>query len=189
MSCSTLTKATSDDYSYVFNASNQLWMRVQDDPYKMSNINKMFYREGIEKEVKATHYALKLFPRDEQELNELIALNDIHYSYIPFGYEYVPAFLSDSLDTIVEKMSCFFEEERYFYSDIHDTTIKRSMPVLYAAWPINRSLPKGFDYSIEYSVCIPDYLGEYANDHDMNRLNTMMGNRNIVLSGYSLCYE
>ncbi len=159
VSCSTLTKATSDDYSYVFNASNQLWMRVQDDPYKMSNINKMFYREGIEKEVKATHYALKLFPRDEQELNELIA------------------------------MSCFFEEERYFYSDIHDATIKRSMPVLYAAWPINRSLPKGFDYTIEYSVCIPDYLGEYANDHDMNRLNTMMGNRNIVLSGYSLCYE
>lgn len=101
------TKSTND--CYVYNTSAKIWMTIQDDPYKVSNLQTIAQSNGIDVLVKPTHYALKLFPKNEQELNNLIIRDDISFSYIPFGYTCVSASIADSLSR--SNNTCKYREE------------------------------------------------------------------------------
>lgn len=175
------TKSTND--CYVYNTSAKIWMTIQDDPYKVSNLQTIAQSNGIDVLVKPTHYALKLFPKNEQELNNLIIRDDISFSYIPFGYTCVSASIADSLSR--SNNTCKYrEEEKYFTVSQQDFHKQLPLPVLYAAWPVDKPLPDKYDYTIEYYACIPDFLEKEGMSTEKDLLNSCLGTRNLVLSGY-----
>ena len=65
-------------------------MQRENDPYELSKILTLAHERSISANVLPTHYAIKIYPRNEIELNDIIRMNDIIVSYIPFGYKYVP---------------------------------------------------------------------------------------------------
>lgn len=182
---SSKTKTSND--SYVFNSSVKAWMINQDDPYELSNVQRMVDCLKLDFIAPATHYAIKIFPRDENELNTIIQMPDIIVSYIPFGYSYASKHIADSLDSSsIAIQNCYREQERYFISSQTDKT---PLPVLYAAWPVKKNLPHEYDFAIQYSACIPDCLENECSENEINLLNSILGNRYLVLSGYAYDYD
>lgn len=185
------TKASKQSSQYVYNTSANVWMMPQEDPYDITSLRQLAGESANNSRIAATHYALKIYPRNEEELEEILHMDDISVSYIPFGYEYVP--FDDSVDldpSCIVKEKQFKEEERYFI-DYDGVAPQQPLPVLYVAWKISKPLPYKYDYSIEYKACLPNNIEESnleCND-GVSIAKSLRGTSNRVLTGYIYDYD
>lgn len=164
-------------------------MKRIDDPYEISRIRKKVEDAGIDVDLKPTHYAIKIFPRNEQELNEIILLQDITVSQLPFEYDYLPKRHVDDL-TVTGHDICYYEEEvRYFYSDDNRQDNPVPLPVLYVSWPVSLQLPEQYDYTIEYLACLPEFLGDEIDSTARSQVCNVIGTRSVVFYGYINDYD
>ena len=154
------TKSLNYDYQdLVYFEQCNSWLKPEQDPYEISNIR---HAAGIVNSIMGdslsinpTHYALKVFPRNEVELNELILTRDIIINYIPFNYTQISDKEAASIEhkgAIID--TCFFQTESKYYINCGDDIIP--LPVLYLAWPVDKPLPNEYDFIIEYEAFIPN---------------------------------
>lgn len=102
----------------------------------------------------ATHYRVKFYPKSIEEQQYLDGLNGVSMSYVPFGYELVP---DKSVDTKLEcdpfaELNPYTERNIAMYcNDSRDNNKERiiHLPIMYAIWPINRTLPENIEYTID----------------------------------------
>lgn len=111
-------------------------------------------------DLKPTHYAIILFPRNENELNEMLARKDIVTSFIPFGFTLAQVNHSNSC-----KDNIFVSECKYYYNDPASGASKK-MPPLYAKWPVSVPVSDTYDYTIAYNLFIPNYSSLTNNTND-----------------------
>lgn len=91
----------------IYHEGAKLYMVPQNDPYTLANFQiaydnlssgettQILTRSQTDelsekKQLEATHYALKVFPKNETEQWEIELMEDIKVSYIPFNYMQLP---------------------------------------------------------------------------------------------------
>ena len=141
----------------------------QNDPFSLDNMqaaydylaeNEQFTKSGSfekGKSLQPTHYALKVYPRTIEEQWAIEAMDNIQITYHPFDYAPVSVKGQDVLnvDAAFEK-SPYKETLKY---DTENGLIKEEtyvLPIMYVVWPINKPLPEGYDYKVDYQVFIPE---------------------------------
>lgn len=174
----------------MYHEESQSWISPLPDPYRLENFQKVcnelvstqayflaacgglkesviseFKREGNKNlKLRATHYAVKIFPKTEEEQWALESDEQIKVSYVPFDYISVSNKQVEELH--LSKASDVFQEEadsrRYTVtyeqcigSDGQVENITYKLPVLYAVWPCDKPFPGDLDYEILYEVFLP----------------------------------
>ncbi len=184
------TKSTLSQNRYVYNSTVKAWMFQQEDPYRLSEIISIAEHAGKNKDevITPTHYALKLYPRDESELNELLLMNDTFVSYIPFSYSYVPTDDTINLSSAMDPEMVYSEEVRY-YVDKESAQGRQPLPVLYARWDALKPLPAKYDYEIEYEACLPSAVKTDTLSFGQSIANSLRGSSFRTVSGYVKDYD
>ena len=174
----------------------QSWIRPQNDPYRLENFQQAYDNivsgeskivrasdefaasaRSVRKEfsataktqlkLKATHYALKIFPKTEEEQRSLELDEQIKIAYTPFNYTSLPDEATQSL--VFSKFRtqfCEEDEERRYSVTYEGGMIKDGpvepvtiiLPVLYAVWPVEKTFPVEMDFEILYEVFLPKYI-------------------------------
>lgn len=150
----------------VYHEITKSWIMWQNDPYTLENFKNAYdnilsgnselslTRSQLDEissigQLKATHYSVKIYPRDEKEQSKFEAMEDISVVYIPFNYVFVP-------DSLIKKTR---SEAGVFTDDSalgNATRAAANMPILYAVWPCDKPFLKDMVYEIEYEVFIPN---------------------------------
>ncbi|MBO4742429.1 MAG: hypothetical protein J5533_02230 [Bacteroidales bacterium] len=155
----------------ILQESTNTWLIPQHDPYELSFIEETILevprlKEYSEKHLinlSPTHYALKIYPKNQKEIQEIESNNNIKVSFSPFHYRKIQTEPIDKIkqtdyDTkyILKEQSKYKEEQEIYDIDgnLIDTEIN-AMPILYVVWPTTHKLPNNYDYEIEYEVFIP----------------------------------
>ncbi|MBE6333814.1 MAG: hypothetical protein E7071_03195 [Bacteroidales bacterium] len=152
-----------------FHSHTQAFIKETADPYSITNIRRAYNelkKSGICKintEINPTHYVLKLYPRNMQELSEIENINEINISYIPYNFSYLSIEQEELLDKDII-YDTIKDDSKYhiiyeFYDDkSNNRFFKRiSMPVIYATWPIDKELPTNYEYEVNYEIFNPYY--------------------------------
>ena len=164
--CSYLTKAVVRDSIFVFDKDPQLYLK-QGDPYNFKNFQdaveylKSNQKIGKELELEPTHYALTIFPKTFKQVQQIEEYQDVKTSDIPF--DFYPLYLEEDeikrdsfLIKELETPIHYYESYDYYYEGGKRICVKYPLPVIYAVWPKDITIPKEFDYSIDYEVFIPN---------------------------------
>jgi hypothetical protein len=171
------TKASlDDDMTLLYHTPTSKWIVRADDPYRLDNVKDVinrtpYLKEGLSiLELPATHYVLTLYPRTEKERETIEHLNDVSVSYIPFDYKIVSR-NNDTERVSIADTTFYSSYEKYSVEEaVYDGegnllyTKTKPMPVLYVVWPVNKDLPKEYDYQIEYSVFLPQKSELYCSN-------------------------
>ncbi len=170
----------------VYDEQTGSWVLPQADPYALGNFQKAYdnlssgksiSNRGDKKALKefsiprtlqATHYTLKVFPRDEIELGKLEVMEGVKISYWPFDYVLLSKEESEKLDSSKGEKgaSAVLKDQRRYtvtYTDLQTTDgpvpdESFVMPVLYAVWPCDKPLPVELDHEITGEVFLPAAL-------------------------------
>ena len=164
----------------VFHDASRSWLKPQADPYTLENFQRAYARlssgnsnqivtGSLSEEFKetrqltATHYALRIYPRNEKEQSEIESMDDITVAYLPFDHVLLPKNAVKDTETLIKKGTSIYPEERRYtvtYDDYEtiDGPIEPQtyiMPVLYVVWPIDKPLADDLDYEVDYEVFLP----------------------------------
>lgn len=168
----------------VFCEGSGTYMVPRPDPYTLSNFNEALARivngdseialpENLTKssfdgvKLSPTHYALKIYPKNEREQWAVELLEDVKVAYIPFDYVQVSEEDSLALKQAIQTGVPAFQEISP-YVEVYDEVYTNDgpaipesfrMPILYTVWPCEKPLPDTLDYVLDYEVFIPDYSG------------------------------
>lgn len=152
---------------YYHESTNSL-IKETGDPYRYENMkvacNELIEKGQIANEniLQATHYVLKIYPRNMREQYEIENMSDVNVSYIPFSYSYVAHDIN--MNVAKSSIQIYKEDYKYVVESIYDEVSSDSivknkllMPLLYVTWPKDKLLPKNYDYQIEYEMVNPYY--------------------------------
>ncbi len=160
----------------VYHEETGLWLRPSPDPYTLENFQKAYdnlssgrsalsFGEAAagkfpKMRLKATHYAVRIFPKTSAELRELELSEDVDVSYTPFDHVQLSA--DESKDMQAASSQTYSEESRYYVtydgyktSDGEEEPFAVPLPVLYAVWPCDKPFPAGMDCETLYEVFLP----------------------------------
>lgn len=176
----------------VFHEGAQNWMIPQNDPYTLANFQATYDRlasgsseqyltrtETAEftpsQKLIPTHYALRVFPKNEEEEWKIEMMEDVKVRYIPFDYvqltedeiERLPIAKTRSMEgnsPEVSDTAKFSESYRYSVTYTDLTTVEGHvpdqtfiLPILYVVWPVDKPFPEDMEYEIDYPVFLPPY--------------------------------
>lgn len=152
------------------------WIVPQNDPYALENFERARKnlaagdptRSGeLSRSLEATHYALRIFPRNEDEQWAVELMEDVEVSYIPFDYAGLTEEEAQELEASATRASerpVFTDASPYVVveDEIQQTvdegaaeSVSQIMPILYAVWPVGKPLPEELDYEMDYEVFLP----------------------------------
>lgn len=165
----------------VYHESTKSWIVPQKDPYTLANFQKAYDNLASNRSVQrlsraetaaftntqpleATHYSLRIFPKNEKEQWKIELMEDVKVAYTPFDYVPLPEADAKKLASTRSAVNTYPDKSRFTvtYDDVETTegpaeTVTYTMPVLYAVWPCNKPLPEDMVYEIDYEVFIPNY--------------------------------
>lgn len=155
------------------------WIVPQKDPYALENFQQardnllavgVLARSGGSsgtRALEATHYALKIFPRNEDEQWEIELMDDVEVSYIPFDYAGLTEQQAQELESAASRASerpvftdtsphvVTYDEVQQTIDEGAEERVSHTMPILYAVWPVGKPLPEDKDYEMDYEVFLP----------------------------------
>jgi hypothetical protein len=145
------------------------WILPRKDPYDLENFQRAYdnvaRRNALPTRALApTHYALKLYPRDEDQQWEIELTGDIEISYIPFTWIAVTEQQGAIIEQTAPAKTYFPEvspwvavhnEARTVEGELSEV-LSYNMPIIYAAWPVDKPLPEDIEYEIDYEVLLPE---------------------------------
>ncbi len=157
-----------------------LYLKHQNDPFSLSNMQAAYdkivntkgeggyFQQGGK--LSPTHFALKMYPRTQKEWSAIDNMEDIKVSYFPFDYTPVPG------EAVSENgQNIQFEEAKYTETCTYtptDGVVEKeetvTLPVLYVVWPIEKELPKEYDYVVDYEVFIPSYAARTKSESGLS---------------------
>lgn len=170
--------------SVVYHEATKSYIIPQSDPYTLENFKKAYEKlvKGDSEfpitasqikelteyaKLETTHYALKVYPKNETEQWKIELMDGIKVSYIPFNYIQLadetkidgkPLYTSSGVSIYPEKSHYIEVYDNYETSEniqVDQETI--IMPILYVVWPCDKPLPDGIDYIVDYEIFIPTY--------------------------------
>ncbi len=157
----------------VYNEVVDAWMIPQADPYTLANFQAAYDKLAAEKKefapakkLKPTHYALKIYPKTEEEQWRVEKMEDVNVAYIPFSFVQ----LTQEEAVKVEKAktrsaaNTFPEKSPYTvtYKDYKSTNggptdpQTYQLPILYTVWPVDKPLPADLEYKMDYEIFLPN---------------------------------
>ncbi len=168
----------------VYNEVVDAWMIPQADPYTLANFQAAYDKLAAGKSVQTlskaqsaefapakklapTHYALKIYPRNEEEQWRVEMMEDVQVAYIPFDWVQLS---HDEVEkhpaskTLARSAANTFPEKSpytvtYDYTESTDggptgpQTFQ--LPILYTVWPVGKPLPDDLEYVIDYEIFLP----------------------------------
>ena len=167
--------------SAVYHKETDSWLVPQKDPYTLVNFQKAYESLATKKSVRTltssqmseftdvkrlepTHYALRIFPQNKEEQWIIESMDDVKVAYIPFDYvpltqeevKKLPRQTTSAVNTFAEKSPYTVT---YDYTVVTDGAPTGSqtfqLPILYTVWPVDKPLPEGMDYQMDYEVFLP----------------------------------
>lgn len=183
----------------VYNKEVGAWMIPQNDPYTLENFQaaydnlasgkscKILTRaEAIEfpesKQLEPTHYALRIYPKTEEEQWRVETMEDVSVVYAPFNY----AVLTSEEITRVPKtrvqihspfeVSPYTVTYDYTGSTDGDPTGPETLqlPVLYSVWPVDKPLPDDLEYKKDYDIFLPEAADQVMSGKAISLLRSEM---------------
>ncbi len=171
----------------VYNEAVDAWMIPQKDPYALENFQNAYDNLAagksaqsltkaqaaeftLAKKLSPTHYALKIYPRNEEEQWRVETMKGIQVAYIPFDHVQLTQEEVENLpqaqvktrsaaDTFVEKSPY---SVTYDYIDVFDGgptgPVTYQLPIIYTVWPVDKPLPDDLQYVVDYEVFLPHVL-------------------------------
>ena len=164
----------------VYDSTSGSFVYHRNDPYTLDNFRRAYdalrtgrsllpltraeQEEFAGEELRATHYALRIYPRNETEQWLIDRMYDVSYAYLPFDYAAASA---DDASAAGAEPDCApsVELEQSPYTVTYDDYVTADgqpvepmtvrMPVMYVVWPCDKSLPDELDYKIDYEVFLP----------------------------------
>ncbi|MDE5637872.1 MAG: hypothetical protein K2I43_07675, partial [Alistipes sp.] len=164
----------------VYDSTSGSFVYHRNDPYTLDNFRRAYdalrtgrsllpltraeQEEFAGEELRATHYALRIYPRNETEQWFIDRMDDVSYAYLPFDYAAASA---DDASAAGAEPDCApsVELEQSPYTVTYDDYVTADgqpvepmtvrMPVMYVVWPCDKSLPDELDYKIDYEVFLP----------------------------------
>ncbi len=121
------------------------------------------HTKSVSAKLRATHYAIKLWPQTEEELWTYEKATDLNVFHAPFDYVALPQEQAKTL----KAQKTLPDERRYSVTHpaemttggwVDERTIP--LPVLYVAWPVDRPLPAGADYEVLYEAYHPQHAAK-----------------------------
>ncbi len=169
----------------VYNDVVDAWMVPQADPYTLENFQRAYDNLALgkstqklskaqaaeftpAKKLAPTHYALKIYPKNEEEQWRVETMEDVQVAYIPFDWVQLSHDEVEKLPTSKTLTSSaantFAEKSPYkvTYVNTHATDggptgpVTYQLPILYTVWPVDKPLPTDLEYVIDYEVFLPD---------------------------------
>jgi len=155
------------------------WIVPRQDPYALENFQRAqdnLLAAGLlagsgglsgTRSLEATHYALRIFPRNEDEQWEIELMEDVEVSYIPFDYAGLTEQQAQELEQTASRASgrpvftdasphvVTYDEVQQTVDDQAEVSVSHAMPILYAVWPVDKPLPEDKDYEMDYEVFLP----------------------------------
>lgn len=193
---SPLTKSGDADVpleSVLFHPYTSTYVVRQSDPYRMDNFNLALrnLRAGVSNQtfstaqkeylsklrLEPTHYALKIYPRNETEQWAIERTEGISISYLPFDCVQLPQQKQQLYKDGKVSFTELAEQSPYtvLYDDlmteegpVEPVTVQ--MPILYVVWPCDMPLPEEYDYVIDYEVFIPNYEEDAVTSANSNSI-------------------
>ncbi len=151
----------------VYHLSTHTWIIPQQDPYDINIMKEARDKAGYspdEVSLEATHYAIKIFPKNEEEQWLIELMEDVKVDYTPFNFTPLTYEQNKQLGPAPKDQSLIVDDCRFTvsYPSDNDDNIENNdesyrIPVLYAIWPATKPLPKAIEYEIDHAVCLPDY--------------------------------
>ena len=168
----------------VYNDVVDAWMVPQADPYTLENFQRAYDNLAVgkstqklskaqaaeftpAKKLAPTHYALKIYPKNEEEQWRVETMEDVQVAYIPFDWvqlshdevEKLPA----SKTATRSAANTFAEKSPYTVTyDYTETTdggprgpVTYQLPILYTVWPVSKPLPDDLEYIVDYPIYQP----------------------------------
>lgn len=116
-----------------------------------------------EEELKPTHYALKIYPKNEDEQWEVEMMQDVAVLYIPFDYVQLTPQEVEKVTQTRSTFNTFTEKSPYTvtydYTDATDggptEPVTYQIPILYTVWPVDKPLPDDLEYEIDHEIFQP----------------------------------
>lgn len=167
----------------VYNEIADTWMIPQQDPYSLKNFQKAYDNIAAKRslqpltraqeaefaavqELSPTHYALRIYPRSEEEQWLVETMEDVKVAYFPFDYsgltqeevEILPqqGVTRSTADAFTEKSPYTVTYENYETTDGGPTgPVTFQLPILYTVWPVEKPLPDDLEYVVDYEVFLP----------------------------------
>lgn len=166
----------------IYNEALDTWMTPQADPYSLANFQKAYdvlsnpkSQRNLPKEcavefstsrrLSPTHYALKIYPRNEAEQYQVERLSDVSVSYIPFNHIQLTQeeaseaikLRSNATTTFTEKNPHTVTYDEQNVTDGGPTGLRTvQLPILYTVWPVDKPLPNDLEYVIDYEIFLPE---------------------------------
>lgn len=146
----------------VYHPGTESWIVPRKDPYTLSNFQQAYAKLSLgnsvqiltrvqadefsgAEQLKATHYSLKIFPRNEKEQWKVELMEDVKVAYVPFDYVQLPEAEADKLTTTRSADAEYTERNHYTvtYDSLQTTEgpadpVTYTMPILYDAYSIYR---------------------------------------------------
>lgn len=168
----------------VYHRGSETYMVPQNDPYTLENFQEAYNRlvrnvssqaisrsqklelDGIHN-LSLTHYALRIFPKNEKEQWEVERMEEIKVAYIPFNYVQLSEEETEQIVSMATRSEIPSYPEENPYKVVYDNaetldgprkTETFALPVLYVVWPCDKPLPEELDYKIDYEVFLPAYF-------------------------------
>lgn len=167
----------------VYNEATGVWMVPQKDPYTLANFQAAYETLSTGKSTQTltraqagefaaatrlepTHYALKIYPRSEEEQWRVETMEDVQVAYIPFDYAQLTPEEVETLpqqvrtrsaaNAFTEKSPYTVTYENYEVTDGGPTgPVTFQLPILYTVWPVEKPLPSDLEYVVDYEVFLP----------------------------------
>ncbi len=166
----------------VYNEVVDAWMVPQPDPYTLANFQAAYDKLAAGKSTQTlskaqaaeftpakklapTHYALKIYPKTEEEQWQVEMMEDVQVAYIPFDWvrlrpaevEKLPLSKTRSAaNTFPEKSPYTVTYQNDFATDGGPTGPRTyQLPILYTVWPVAKPLPDDLEYVVDYEVYLP----------------------------------
>ena len=166
----------------VYNEVVDAWMIPQADPYTLANFQAAYDKlaagrstQTLSKSLAAdftpakrlapTHYALKIYPRNEEEQWQVEMMEDVQVAYIPFSFAQltpdeavkVEKSKTRSAANIFPEKSPYTVTYDYAESTDGDPTGPQTfqLPILYTVWPVSKPLPADLEYVLDYEIFLP----------------------------------
>lgn len=162
-----------------YHKGTESWIRPPKAPYTLANFQKAYDNLSAQKstqtltrtqtaefseteQLQATHYCIKIYPKNEKEQWKVELMDDIKVVYIPFDYVLLTKEETESLTITRSETTTYPEESPHKVTHDDYETIDGpvapktyTMPILYTVWPCAKPLPEDLDYQIDYAIFLP----------------------------------
>jgi hypothetical protein len=167
----------------VYNEVVDAWMGPQADPYTLENFQRAYDKlaagKSLQKLSKAqaaefiatkklnpTHYALKIYPKNEEEQWRIETMEDVQVAYIPFDWVQLTREEAGKVEQSKTRAAGNTFAEKNPYTVTYDNTVvydggptgpvTYQLPILYTVWPVEKPLPTDLEYVVDYEIFLPD---------------------------------